>query len=559
MIDLGIRFEPPDNVPATNMLSLAAGLESRQWQTKNNLAVFPPKSIETILAYLDEGRSAEISILDWVHLFSHKGEWDNTHAVNEQRIADTSVRIFDAISQDKHVAHLALFRAALAVEGNEALFAPILLEYIDLLRPRLSAVYRILLDIIVAGRDGDFRAIGLIAMERNLLVHQLFNKLGLPRCTRLRSESENAVPQLVELIDIQNSEPWLTLILKEEPYHLVLKVLENLLKAPAELKSCSQILSWIEDNCHPRNEDSFWYRISDASKKSIRTLVKVSEFYRFQQMVHLLRSEPVANRLGLDEKLAKQIRARSTFWSHYQSSMLSVRMCLPKPTADLMDSHLDLGWFDIMSSENQSELIVMEFEEWIIAEVLRGTASEIRVFSKNKRNANILLRDAILAVDEIRKLHQDEVHDHAFCWQWACEEWLRKQCQITPDAGVVEFKGLPPEARKYYRAHGLQRPDDNMLRVRADELKSWSDSFFHRENNLGKYGKASAKVHEFLAKGKHYQRIGDKRRMLESYEQAANLGDKAAMILLGRYFLAVLPGSREEREKGELWLKKGTA
>jgi hypothetical protein len=95
-----------------------------------------------------------------------------------------------------------------------------------------------------------------------------------------------------------------------------------------------------------------------------------------------------------------------------------------------------------------------------------------------------------------------------------------------------------------------------MLRVRTEELKSWSDSFFHRESNLGKYGSASSAMHEYLSKAKYYSRTDSKNLMRENYEKAAELGSTEAMLELAKFYLSIAVATQGERSRGEMWLRK---
>ncbi|ANG63067.1 hypothetical protein A8C75_11680 [Marinobacterium aestuarii] len=558
VLSLGIEFKAPAVKQPRKMLRLAKDVVLQPWTAVDNMTAFPPKTVDEIIRLLESGLKSEISILDWIHLFDSKQVWDACH--NEADVARSSARIYDAIAENTSLTHLALFRAALTVDGSGQYFPALLLQHIHLLSDSLTGWRKELLDIVLLSRSVDFIKIALLVAEADVSVHEFFTRYRLPKCTRLKQMTVNQIPHVCETIDLASHAGWCLYMVRESERPVGIQILEVLLnKREQEIKGNAYFLKWLDESCHPRNDDGYWFDLSGASHAAIRRLIPLSDFQYFKMLVSFLCRHDVASALGIDEHSQKQIKSRSLFWQHYEGQIVSLRVLVPGNTyANIMKFNKSASWLEKRSEEQGSEAIVIEFESVIVLEVLRGEASEIRVFEKNSRNINLLLKDKLPSLLTIRKSHQDAVHDHAICWQWACEAWLRKSYKIEPDDNIKRFKGLPPHASPYERNKGLPTPEKIILERRSQEVEQWAKSFFARERELGKYSVDGdeAKAHELLLLGRQLERMGDYKKMAASLESAAKLGNRSAMTMLAKYFLTKARSSPELRMRGEVWLKK---
>ncbi|WP_207064025.1 tetratricopeptide repeat protein [Motiliproteus sp. SC1-56] len=512
------------------MQRLAKGIEEKPWKAGLDISTFPPKTVSEILLLLDSGQDELISILDWVHLLDHKAAWDAVHS--DQDIARTSAKIFRAIAKDNSLTQLALFRAALTIDGSGTLFPPILLEHLHLLSDSVLGRQKELLDIVLHSKHEDFLAIAGLVATADLSVEEFFSRYRLPRCTRLKQETMNSLPRLFEELDLSSRAGWCLYMLKETDRSLSVAMLEVLLsKRQGDVQKVPYVLEWLDENCHPRHDEGYWFELSESSHSALRELITISDFHYFRKLVDLLRDSTISNALRLDEHGLKQIKSRSLFWAHYESRILSLRILVPGDTYQKLPMFIQTAdWLERFEEQGGSEAVVFEFEHVLILEVLRDVASEIRVFLKNTRNVNLLLRSNPASLERFRNAHQDGVHDHAVCWQWACEQWLRTNYKILPDDRVTRFRGLPPAASSYSRLHGLPAPDGDMLDRRSDELEYWSASFYAREQSLGKHGAELDRAHgqTFSLKGINHRERGRKDEYKRCLSKASELGDRYA-------------------------------
>lgn len=556
-MDLGLRFDEHESTP-NKMIELAKGIEAKEWTPEKSINAFPPKTVEEILRLLRDKQSDAITILDWITLFDSKDVWSSSRSKEE--IAATTALIYKAIQADSALTHLTLFRALLTIDGTGNVLPEVLLDYLHRLKKYLEGISLQLLDIALFARDGQFVSIASKAAAIDLSIDQFYAKFHLPRCTNLKRKTVKALPSLIGTLDLPSYDKWLVKVIAELHRDDAVHVINEILKVDNEnLKTAVELISWFEKYCHPRVEDSLWFEISNTSRGCLRKLIRVSEFYRFKQLVRLLRDENLSDELGLDEKDKNQIRKRAIFWEHYDARMLSLRVLVSRNTMSKLPQFMtNSAWLESLEDEVGSEIVIMEFDQHIIVEFLRGGTSEVRLFNKSTRNANLLLKTKLLSIQLIRQAFQDDVHDHVFMWQWSCEAWLRKAFKILPNDDVVAFKGLPPKVNAYSLKHGLPMPDDELIARRAEELEPWFASFFEREKSLGKLGKNlhDADAQKHLLKGLRYDALGYLSKMAESFEISAKLGNSEAMYQLSSYLLSCKPLSMEKRIKGEFWLEK---
>ncbi|RAU19356.1 hypothetical protein DN062_03600 [Nitrincola tibetensis] len=555
MSSMGIGFKTPAEKKPKKMQALVKGMEVHDWNTLDSVNAFPPKSIDQILLLLNEGKASDITILEWIHLFESSNIWSENNT--ELRTSHTCFKILNAMSENDPLLNLSLFRAALTIDGVGNLFPSLLLDQIHFLDDKLSGWKKEILDIVIKSRDGNYKDIALSVAMQDISVNEFFSKYRLPRCTRLKHAVTASIPYTCETIDLVSYAGWCIYMVKESEHVISVEILNVLLaKRFNDIKNNKYLISKFIEICHPQNEDGYWYDLSEPAQLSLKNIVSISDLYYFKKLVELIfRSKE----LSVDENSTKQIKRRSQFWCHYESRILSVRILVPEYTYDKVIGLLkSCSWLELLSDKEGSEVIILEFDSVIVLEVLRGEASEIRVFEKNSRNKNILLKSVNPSLNDFRKAHQDAVHDHVICWQWACESWLRKSYNIIPDDKTKKFNGLPPSFSDYDPRKGLPTPDKNMLSLRAEEVARWSDAFFRREMLLGKYTSdgSEAKAHELLLLGQQFNQMGDFKQMVEHWESSAKLGNRAAMMNLAEYYLVKAKSRAELRMRGDVWLRK---
>ena len=122
-------------------------------------------------------------------------------------------------------------------------------------------------------------------------------------------------------------------------------------------------------------------------------------------------------------------------------------------------------------------------------EFFRGDGSETRIFKKNAEIEQQLFNSK-LSIKCLRCLGlnslNNSIHDHVFCWQYFCEQWLRQR-NILPNKGTERFKGLSYQYNRYNTQTGLPKPSLENMRKRDRNLGYWRRDIARLEREAKKY------------------------------------------------------------------------
>lgn len=554
MADLGIFFVSGSSKP-NEMLALADGVSEADWLFDECAGSFPPKQGADVIRAVLEGREDEVSILEWSNLFT-QSDWPE---IGERSLDEVCFLLFRAVVKRRPVTNLLLFRAALYLNGG-GYFSEVLLAKIHMLSGVVSNVHNLAVTLVVNTRDSNFSDLVTEAIARGLTPFQLFNSAGLSACRELIRQTILSAIRLASGPVLLEYSPWFAGILR----HLSKADQVALVEAIAthgfqSLTSENRLVASLKTLCDPSDESSLWYELNAETLKVLTLLLKVSQFFKIREISKQLENPEALNLPDMSESTQKILRNRVLFWSNYQTRLLSVRVLLPKSTADYLSRNKALSfWYEIMKEDDQTEVLVLEFEDFLIADFLRGYPTDFRVFRKSNRNAHLLQQGRIDSPDEIRRMYQDDEHDHLIAWQWSAEKLLRTEYSIRVDEGVTWFKGLSEQYGAYTSKFGLPEPDPTTLAERNQELEAWWKRFVANENRLGKYGENSTEAgsQKALVDARHYGRTGQKKLWRDCLEVEARKGETLALILLVKDLLLSGRGTREERIRGEHWLSK---
>jgi len=538
------------------MQKLAKGLNGFQWKAQGSAVVFPPRSLTVILALLKENRAREILLIEWLVLFQDKAVWDLY--ADYEHVVESSSLIIKAIVEEEQLTRITLFRMGLAIEGHKNVFPEILILSLPEIESFLEHPnHKNCAQILIMANDGEFESIARKSLSLGITPSKLFDQCNLSKCTTLWKKTNNEIKNIEQEIELPRDEEWFLSCIDDLQEDERVKVINKVLPRGKGLLSSSIFINWLNSNCHPENEDSLWFRLNSLAKEGLKHLIQINEYIYVRQLIKFMNEPHMADLLGHDENAQKQLRSRSNFWSNYQDNFQSVRIIVPEYTFKLLSDRTKSNlWLNTFSGDAaETEVAIFELKEYILVEFFRGTASEIRLFTKNSHHINLLLREnAEFLLSDIRKAHQDDVHDHVFLWQWSCEAWLRSKYNIVPNTGLTKFSGLPKGANEYLSLC-LPTPKNDELQKRREHLKEWESSFFHREKMLGKYGgnDDELEIQRLFVKAHAEKQMSNDKGVSLYLEQAAKLGSKSAMDILSKWLLTKHPYTREERFKGEYW------
>ena len=92
-----------------------------------------------------------------------------------------------------------------------------------------------------------------------------------------------------------------------------------------------------------------------------------------------------------------------------------------------------------------------------------------------------------MSIKKLRALNSNNaIHDHVFCWQYFCEQWLRQR-SILPNKVTEHFKGLPYKYSKYNAQTGLPKPSSENRRKRDRSLEYWRRDIARLEREAKEY------------------------------------------------------------------------
>ena len=568
MADWAARYA--SSVPAgpKRMLALAQenGLSGLDWTSHEDVVAFPPKSIDEILVLLNSGNGKALSILDWVALFDLKGQWDETR--DNEEIATSSVNIFNAILDDPRVLHMALFRIAITLDGGINRFPPVLMDHLDLLDGRVKGIEKHVLELVLAARKDDFTRIAEIAFRHCESLTSLFSRLNLPRCTTLLHKSWASVPSLISGLNVnalKSLVPWLDALWREDQ-----RVSRSAVASAVILRQDynawpEELLEWLERTCKPRAQNSIWPELEDHVRSALGEIISLSEYEIVNRFARMILGSKVRDVLGLEDYEIRHLGGRAVFWQHYAGRMLSVRLLLSPTTSNYLHKHEPtfknyelLRQGDSQKDGSESDLIILEFENYILVEPLRSPYSEIRAFAKSFNSKNLLLSDEPPGLTQILSSHQDSVHDHISCWQWSCERWLRTELGIEPDENITNFRIGGKKGVRYRIGDGLESPPYEWLKERDQKLPDWRLGFISRERALGKYGDGNQTgfLEHRLMEAREHAFQGNFDAMIRELQQAVERDSVVAMKLLSTHYLSHVNTTYNERNLAKSYLRR---
>ena len=486
-----LTFRPPSLKQPSKMKTLANSMEPLEtpWGSNPFSFSFPPKSVDDILALIRSDETSQITILDWITLISKKTSWDEKHT--DKEIATSSVLIYKLAVTDETVLSLLLFRAAIQIDDKETVSYPnSLLDHIDNLRPQMKGPWKLILEVVLASKKGDFTQIAKAAISNSVSPNTLFDSLNLPLCTRLKSETEEAIPDALAICSEQDLVDWLPVLMNsyEHSRFSQFEQIEGLLKNKmvGSLSNQSIYINWLDDLCKPSANSGFWAKFDTSSKTILSDLLSIADCGQIRRLATALTSTEIMDTLGLEDWGVRQLKSRSDFWQNYSESMVMVRILVPFETMDLLHQfseaiNISTRRVDVLEpcmlqgKEDFFELIVIEFEDYIVVDSLRGKHSAIRCY-ENTSVLHAQLVEQPLSILSVLSLHMFEQHDHVSGWHAGAEEWLRTILNIHPNAGTSMFLGLGKTRGVYTPGIGLPSLSRDEELIRDKQLH-----FFRRD------------------------------------------------------------------------------
>jgi hypothetical protein len=532
---------------------------------EGNLPSFPPKTIKQIIQLVDQGKSEQISILEWLDAVDNQNQWNDLEA---SEVNDACRAIWYAMCTNVALGDIAFFKVALALDGKPTSIIPDLIQSMDIVQgvSELADLERKKIDWLQAIRSQSYQSMSQYCFDNNRTPKSYVKYLRLPKANsyerHLSTELVKVAPRpLTSVADL-----WLQ------------ECFRSLKTTSDKLAFCDTAISYFEDydygkhvedileeKCLPTGDDSFWYSLSEQSKSILKKKFNISSYYELKSISRLLTSEHGKEYLDFEDHEARQIHSRTMFWSNYSARFNRIRALLPTQTLQYLMSqgYSPSGQIESLSDKSnyQCEVLIFELDKIIAVEFLRGDLSETRFFKNTEWNAKRLFESSDLTIEAIREMSQLDVHDHLTSWQYFCEKLLRTKFKLLPDNNIPYFKGLPPDVNSYSEARGLPRPAQSYLDERARKLERWVEHFWETEFKTSKYGDQPGlqqKSNTYLSKAYVAKQLGNDETYKELLSVASKQGNTEAMY---RHGITLVKGTNSERNEGERYIldsaKKG--
>jgi hypothetical protein len=432
----------------------------------------PPRSLEAIFQDIEQGKIQNITPLEWLYCLSAKNHWNNNKSGTNEYIA----QIIWKISENKPWLKRHLFWCLVIYYGEnkkQVNFPSSLLKYFKSYHPQTHEDKQTV-EIIKSLQASDTsKQLAEMSLENLLTPQQLFEQYYLPKPTHIIKEVLNQVS--CKFISLKKAnckqEQWLIDCLHEMSQEQEIEGVNQLLQGISSQQSRQypNLVQWIKCKYNPILPLSPWQKLSKQAKIALRKWLGSVNYQDFKQLVDLL-----LKTLHLEFWETNQLKKRRDFWSNYSDQFVRIRILLPCNSALAIKGNLSSQNNISLLQEDGSdmtEVCILDFGEWFVVEFFRGTGSETRLLKANSSLEQELFNSHNLSIKYLRSLGGD-VHDHVICWQYYCEQWLRKR-KIFPNEGIRYFEGVPPKYGKYNRSIGMPTPSFEDQLKRQKKLRYW--------------------------------------------------------------------------------------
>lgn len=551
----GISFVAP-LVPQTHSLTKMDGSPHvTAVLTGRALPSYPPLRLSQILQLIRNGTAEAVTLMEWLGVFGDKLELDDAKACDE-----ACMLLWHAISEDERVSRIALHQAALYLEGAQDKFPTQMIDSLEIVAPLMKGVSSQRVSWLVALRETDFSVCIEMSVQANRTPFEYHKYLGMPTPATFRRGFVKQILPYATLHNSKESVTWLLRCTSQLTRQETILFCDILLTEHEQF--ISDLYSWLSEHCLPNAPDTLWFDLASTSKSLLKKLFKLSSYYSLNSLVDKMCEPYAINLLALSERDIRQLRSRATFWSNYSEHFSQTRLLIPYQTYQCLDLDGRLEGVELIklpdNSEENSEICIFEINDKIIVEVLRGDASEVRVFESTNRNKNRLLQDDKLTLQAIRKMACASIHDHVRLWQYFCELMLRSQHGIKPNASLKYFNGMPKAFANYSHKIGLPKPSREHVDERMSQLEAWDTAFWAREAKIKRLEYA-----ELKASGWHELQLAKIFKVMENHEQylrnlnrAADVENPEAMYLLGVTLINSHANSVAVKRRGEYMLMR---
>ena len=476
-----LNYTFPSGFSANGMLNLASGINQQHDEIlfkDVKLPELPPRDIDTILRLAEAGHSSEISVLEWITLLNGKEKWDLLHA---GKARSSNQLIWQMAIKNHGLRYLLYWRIVLFFDGQDKSLAKGLVQLFKEFQSELIQIDRQRTALISGFQSKSYEHLCRLTLSLKATPKQVLVKCGLPGRTQFCDSAIKELPRFWHKNSQDVSVNALIAVAKKltfpEQDQLFSAALTDI---PAKsLKDHKALVSEIFATYLPNKRDSRYAKLSASAKLVIQELIGLMSFDDFKGLINNLTLPDVARRLQLTDWEIRQLHARVSFWSNYQTKLVSFSVFLPSSTYTLLKQlnfNVDDGSLREMNN-GTCEICVLEFADYMVMEFLRGNNSGARVINKVEPGALLLKQSSTpLTQPQLESIPYVAEHDHLVYWQKSCEKMLRTEFRITPNAGLKKFlitnqnQNGRPFIQDYSFQHGLPELTDEQMAKRYEAI-----------------------------------------------------------------------------------------
>lgn len=426
-------------------------------------------NLDEIIQDIENRQTKNITPLEWIHCIYNKDKWDT---INPEKSKSTSEAIWKAAEQNSWLKQQLFWNLVLNCDHKYTLASSLVKSYPvfspqDKLDEEKLEIIKILLTLEPVSQ------LVKLCCQKLLTPYQIFKIYQFsPKSLFIEEVLENIIIEFSLISNpAQKQFQWLLGCLNEMKEKQQIKAVESLLTLvdPQVGAKHSELIDWLRQYYASSNSNSRWNELSSEAKAAMRKWLGAVSYQDFQRLVSL-----ILNRVDLAEHEYRRLKSRSEFWSNYSDRFERIRILLPQSSVSILGSYLDHQDVEILQEDGSdpTEICIFDFGNWFLVEFFRGNGGETRIFKKDAETEQQLFNSKL----SIKKLRcfglNNPIHDHVFCWQYFCEQWLRQK-SVLPNQGTERFKGLSYEYNKYNTQTGLLKPSYENMRKRDRSLEYW--------------------------------------------------------------------------------------
>jgi len=556
----GILFTAPNINPVNSLVNTSDNKDVALVLQGIAIPQFPLRSLRRVINALENGHLDSVTPMEWLNIFQQTDEWSFEDDDEKNKIC---FLIWQAILESPTANQIAVFKAAQYVDNREDEFPLALFETLELAFKFMPVSVQAQFHWLQLVHQQHYQQCANQLFEQKITLNTHLNNLYLPQAcqykTNILIELVNVVPNSLSAAQ----EKWLydsafqsgTTEIKAQLCDLLLQKLQQVGPLLEEM---------FRATCLPLSENSYWMLLSKRAQNILKAKFEIGGYHLFQSFFNAL-SGTVLHQSTMSEIEQNQLTRRMYFWSNYSDKIERVRFILPTNTIEEITSSAFLQQVedsDLIelkpNAAEHKEVCILELDNIIAVEFLRGQSSELRLFKKNERNERRLLLSDYIDLAQLREMTFDGVHDHMILWQSFCERMLAKEYDLYPNDGLKRFLIGESAAIPYSKNKGMPKAKSELLEERVRQFSQWNHAFWQQEYQSNKYDNISdfeKKGGFYLALAKQAKVSGDSKGYHENLSKSALRNHPEATWLLGQKLLTDPSANKQLKMEGESLIK----